>query len=190
MDDEDCDDLFGGGNMLEDSPQESLTNAAANLAFCESNEERDRESTPASDVRMKGVADCMLKTKRTSEPASKQRPQSHVPPQPTNPASLPLSRSEDSVATTSGAAESAPLVGSSTVIDRIERAFERIADDMLSKQDEIGLTLNVRSRAVTVGGSAEDSVVKTRRICFPGRSAEEAWRFSTFGITPYCKRRL
>jgi len=39
MDNEDFDDLFGGGGTLEGSSQESLTCAAANLDFCESDDE-------------------------------------------------------------------------------------------------------------------------------------------------------
>lgn len=39
MDNEEFDDLFGGGGTLEGSSQESLTYAAANLEFCESDDE-------------------------------------------------------------------------------------------------------------------------------------------------------
>lgn len=68
-------------------------------------------------------------------------------------------------------------------LERIEAVFETVLDALNDERDELCLTLYKRPAVNTRGTSTElhrDAVlpgVKTRRICFPGKSAEEAWRF-------------
>ncbi|KAK4501379.1 hypothetical protein PRZ48_007188 [Zasmidium cellare] len=73
------------------------------------------------------------------------------------------------------------LQGSSqgpSVTAKIEACFEQIVDDLLNEKDEVSITLKTRKRT----GSARDgqSTTPERRICFPGKTAEEAWRFCKF----------
>ncbi|KAK4544162.1 hypothetical protein LTR36_004372 [Oleoguttula mirabilis] len=171
MDDEDFEDLFGGGNVLEDSSQESLTNAAANLAFYESDDEKrmhGRQTSPATSLGSEDDEHSERKLARaaTLTPGVGEQPDERDPP--ISAGSPPLSLQ----------------VQSRSVISKIEEVFEQIADGMISKHNEICLTLKVRSKpttatAVTQGHDvSHQAEARSRRVCFPGKSAEEAWRFT------------
>lgn len=189
-DNEDFEDLFDGGDMLEDSSQESLTNAAANLAFCESDEEGEQYDRETSPVTSRGSNDDTSSTKKPAVVARTrvsfgEWPQhEHLPlmtalSPPTSPSVEPKSAAPSRLVLMSSAAESR-----SGVIDKIEDVFEQIADAMLNEQDEIGLTLKARTKATTGALQHPHEVpvhrrdTKIRRVCFPGKSAKEAWRFS------------
>jgi hypothetical protein len=66
-------------------------------------------------------------------------------------------------------------------LQKIDCMFEQIVDDMLDEKGEISLAINLRARQIShrqATGELEMPVRKTKRICFPGRTPEEAWRFS------------
>lgn len=67
-----------------------------------------------------------------------------------------------------------PLTGNSTdVIDKIEDVFEQMTDAMLNEKSEISITLKTRRRVAT----DEPREDRTKRLTFPGKTANEAWRF-------------
>lgn len=66
------------------------------------------------------------------------------------------------------------------MIDKIENIFEQIADAMLSEKNEISITLKTRRRVLSDIRSDED---RTKRLSFPGKSANEAWRFGEHVFT-------
>ncbi|KAK3616608.1 endodeoxyribonuclease [Elasticomyces elasticus] len=65
-------------------------------------------------------------------------------------------------------------------LEKITAVFEQIAEEMVEREPEITITLNVRPRIApqTIISDAARFEVKVRHICFPGKTAEEAWRFS------------
>ena len=73
------------------------------------------------------------------------------------------------------------------VAEKIEAAFEDIADALLDERNQLTITLKIRPRASNGSNSsahhpnATYHTVKTKQVCFPGKSAEEAWRFSMNG---------
>lgn len=74
-----------------------------------------------------------------------------------------------------------PLRGS-TAIDLIEKVLESIVDGLLNDKNEIGITLKSRrqiSRRKSPSNvqMANESETPTRRLCFPGKTADDAWRF-------------
>ncbi|KAF2170797.1 hypothetical protein M409DRAFT_63857 [Zasmidium cellare ATCC 36951] len=64
----------------------------------------------------------------------------------------------------------------SNVTAKIEACFERIVDALLNEKDEISITL--KSRKTNRSARDGEATSSERLICFPGKSAEEAWRFS------------
>ena len=138
MDDEDVDDLLAGVAVLEGSSQESLTNAAANLAFCDDSNEEERQATAPTSVGCQDTAASSSPTKSTSL----------------------------------------------TVIEKIEGVFEGVADALLAEQDELAITLKTRTTtgarvfSFALPRDSSSGAVKIKQIRFPGKSAEEAWRFS------------
>lgn len=62
--------------------------------------------------------------------------------------------------------------------------LECVVDDMLDEKEEISLTLNIRRSRLREAASKahvgfnDRSEYKMRRLCFPGKTAREAWRFS------------
>ncbi|KAK5694835.1 endodeoxyribonuclease [Elasticomyces elasticus] len=75
---------------------------------------------------------------------------------------------------------------SKSPLEKITVVFEQIADEMVEREPEIAITLNVRPRIAPQIISSDVTArpdVKVRRICFPGKTAEEAWRFSKQACT-------
>lgn len=62
------------------------------------------------------------------------------------------------------------------MIDKIEEVFEQIADAMLNEKNEFSITLKTRRRASRNQRRDRDEDY-TKRLCFPGKTANEAWRF-------------
>ncbi|KAK4953657.1 endodeoxyribonuclease [Elasticomyces elasticus] len=76
-------------------------------------------------------------------------------------------------------------------LEKITVVFEQIADEMVEREPEIAITLNVRPRIAPQIISSDVTArpdVKVRRICFPGKTAEEAWRFTLFGSQTHVDR--
>ncbi|KAK5137789.1 hypothetical protein LTR08_007361 [Meristemomyces frigidus] len=179
MDDDDFEDLFDGGTLLEGSSQESLTDAAANLAFCDEENTLARHTSPASSV----------DSERDS--LHEEDTVNIVPPVPgygqRRVDEVELSRCALSppVSTTDEPRSTEILASGACVVAKIERVFEQIADAMLSEEDEISVTLKRRTKPTTASGNQPGRTVsnkpgdtRLRRICYPGKSAEEAWRFT------------
>jgi meiotic recombination protein SPO11 len=69
------------------------------------------------------------------------------------------------------------------VISRVEAIIERLVDGLLEEGKELSITLKTRAgtchRKKGSAGNQRDLLpAKSRRINFPGGSAQEAWRFS------------
>jgi hypothetical protein len=172
MDDDDFQDLFSGGDALVVSSQESLTNAAANLDFCESdNEDISGAATPGTSLGPN-------RDYRTPEAPSVSPFASQQLEEPAGQSKAPV---ETSHSETESSKESLHAVGPQAgVIQRIEEAFEGVANSALTRQREASLTLKTRGKTTdsqNKSGTNAHTPVKTRRICFPGKNEEEAWRF-------------
>ena len=160
--DDDFDDLHAGVEMLEDSSQESLTKAAANLLFYDDFQEKARQCSPPTSV---------------GSPDQGATKADDVPKKAKDMFISPLAGEN---LTPSGSLSTS----SPTVIDKIEAVFEEIAKALLRESNELAITIRTRMRpkarasTFTPGGDASIETVKTRRICFPGKTAEKAWRFS------------
>ena len=63
------------------------------------------------------------------------------------------------------------------VLEKIEAVFEGIADALINETEGLAIELRVRATQPAKTRSYEDED-KKRRIRFPGKTAEEAWRFS------------
>ncbi|KAK5119873.1 hypothetical protein LTR85_007199 [Meristemomyces frigidus] len=132
MNDEEFEDLFGGGVVSEGSSQESLTRAAADLAFWEGDEggtQHDRQASPATSVGSEdGPSTVKILRRGTASAAHVGNPQDER----TRPPPSALSRTHSRELQTS------------SVIDKIDDVFEQIADGMLSEQNEISIMLKAR----------------------------------------------
>ncbi|WPH03730.1 meiosis-specific topoisomerase Spo11/meiotic recombination protein spo11 [Acrodontium crateriforme] len=60
---------------------------------------------------------------------------------------------------------------------KIEAIFDEMLDALLHKQDQLSLTLKVRRRQRAQQHSTANEV-REKQITFPGKTPEEAWRFS------------
>ncbi|EMC94131.1 hypothetical protein BAUCODRAFT_74427 [Baudoinia panamericana UAMH 10762] len=67
-----------------------------------------------------------------------------------------------------------------SVQEKIGLIFQGLNRDLLEQRDGLALTLRTRTRQASSSshenGNARD--VKFRRLCFPGRGVEDAWRFT------------
>ncbi|KAM3417319.1 hypothetical protein BST61_g5571 [Cercospora zeina] len=162
MDSEDFEDLIGEETtLLEPSSQGSLINAAANLAI----DHEDDARQPFDPMCQKnecddgGATTYDLLPVNTTSFADTVRQTDFRPPQRLLPRAYP----------------------NAAVIDKIEAVFEEIADAMLHDKLEMGITLRTRPRTSLTANSQTGSSERgapTRRLCFPGKTADEAWRFS------------
>lgn len=175
MDEGDFDDLFGGGGSSAGSSSESLTTAAANSMLRESHDISVLADCRPSlhtgyPIASKPPTQCSSPTVKTVEAGDALLQQAHQ---------RPCAKSKASPSEALGSNDDNVQQGVS-VIQRIERVFERIADDLQSDAKDIGLTLRVRARPSTsqqlVSGEGACEV-KTKHVCFPGKTAAEAWRF-------------
>ncbi|PPJ51901.1 hypothetical protein CBER1_08792 [Cercospora berteroae] len=161
MDSEDFEDLFGEEvTLLEPSSQGSLTDAAANLAIDHEDDARAPCNPMDKDDEMEDdnpTAYDLLPV-NTGSFADTVRQNDFRPPQRLTQRAYP----------------------NAAVIDKIEAVFEEIADAMLHDKLEIGITLKTRPRTALLprfNTSSNGDAAPTRRLCFPGKTADEAWRF-------------
>lgn len=169
MDQSEFDDLFETSHVKFSTSQHSLTASAAQLAFCES----DEEVSPVL------VTDDAI----PNEEYEKQQASESLGLYDDNRNDQHLCNSMNNVAP-SGLRSSAPQAlphtpeascqgqGHIAVLQRIERIFQKICNSLLHESDDVGLTLKVRTSTDDISRNA-----KRRRLNFPGRTAEEAWRF-------------
>ncbi|KAI7216214.1 DNA topoisomerase IV, alpha subunit [Hortaea werneckii] len=177
MDQLEFDDLFETSHVNFSTSQHSLTASAAQLTFCESDEEVTPDVQRLSPVL---VPDDTI----PSEEYEKQQASENLGLYDDNRNDQHLCTSMNNVAP-SGLRSSAPQAspytpeascqgqGHITVLQRIERIFQKICNSLHHESDDVGLTLKVRTSTDAISRNA-----KTRRLNFPGRTAEEAWRFA------------
>ena len=73
-----------------------------------------------------------------------------------------------------------------SVIEQIAAVFERIADGLIRESNQISIQLKTRPTAATPQmKNATSAHERTKEICFPGRTAREAWRFSNRSATTH-----
>lgn len=68
-------------------------------------------------------------------------------------------------------------------LDKIEKVFECIVDSLANNDKQLTILLkrkdnNTLLRRIVTVTSPTSIVVMKKRICFPGRSPQDAWRFS------------
>ncbi len=183
--DDDFEDLLGGRDGIgQDSSQESLTTAAAGLDFCERGEELldDGQTPPQSTFDYGGPVGLVVETDLSvaemgpSGKGKRRNPRSIN----TTPGSA-IDRAGQEI--TSDCSDTTPSTKPpDSPLGQIEAVFEQIADDMIGHTRQIGISLDVRPRVPpTRSSTVADAITldrKTRRLGFPGETAEEAWRFS------------
>ncbi|KAI7657753.1 DNA replication licensing factor [Hortaea werneckii] len=179
MDQSEFDDLFETSHVNLNSSQHSLTASAGQLTFCESDEEVTSDVQRLSPVL---VPDDTIPSEEYE--TWKQQASESLGIYEENRNDQHLCNSMDNVAPSClrfSAAQASPYKPEAscqgqehiTVIQRIERVFQKIRDSLHHETDDVGLTLKVRTSTDDISRSA-----KTRRLSFPGRTAEEAWRFA------------
>ncbi|KAI6837816.1 DNA topoisomerase IV, alpha subunit [Hortaea werneckii] len=177
MDQSEFDDLFETDYEVFSPSQNSLTNTAAQLTFCESDEEVTSDGDRPSSVL---IPDDTV----PNESDEKDQLSEGLGKYDANRNGQNLSKSANNVAPSclrfstveaSPDTSKAPSQGQGhfTVIQCIEQLFQQIRDALHHEGDDIGLTLKVRTSTDDISRNA-----KTRRLSFPGRTAEEAWRFA------------
>ncbi|UJO19527.1 uncharacterized protein CLAFUR5_06652 [Fulvia fulva] len=75
-------------------------------------------------------------------------------------------------------------------IAKIEAVFELMADAMLNDKNELSVTLKVRNSKAKNQHTSPDIDDRTKRICFPGKTADEAWRFGEITFVGFERHRL
>jgi len=78
----------------------------------------------------------------------------------------------------------------------IEAFLEQIVNAIVNEEDEISITLGVRRTSSSLRSNLTDQAekssapeIKTRRLCFPGKTEKEAWRFSEVDLHTTVRRR-
>ncbi|KAI6856586.1 DNA topoisomerase IV, alpha subunit [Hortaea werneckii] len=177
MDQFEFDDLFETDNVAFSSSQSSLTNTAAQLTFCESDEEATSEgyrpkSAIIPDDTVPSESDGRHQLSENLGKYDDSKSDQHLCNSVNNLApSCPRFSTVEASPNTSKAPSQGQ--GHFTVIQCIEHLFQQIRDALHHEGDDIGLTLKVRTSTDDISRNA-----KTRRLSFPGRTAEEAWRFA------------
>ncbi|KAF2084646.1 DNA topoisomerase IV, alpha subunit [Saccharata proteae CBS 121410] len=64
------------------------------------------------------------------------------------------------------------------VVSKIETMLESMVDVLLEKEGELTITLRTRPSARPTSVPSATNTTPTRDICFPGKTPEEAWRFT------------
>ncbi|KAK3707623.1 endodeoxyribonuclease [Vermiconidia calcicola] len=190
--DEDFDDLLAGVELLEDSSQESLTNAAADVDLYDDDNDctmyGEGCSPPAQATGSLTSDELMNSWNFFDRPSLSQSPLPDSFKRTGDVRSVPVPLPQDVPNTTANAAHSvsseAADRSSMSVINKIEAIFEEIADALLQEKNELTVTLLRRTQPQNVSATSpveltnpSQSVV-SKRIRFPGRTAEEAWRFT------------
>lgn len=73
---------------------------------------------------------------------------------------------------------------SGSVLKKIENVFESVKNDLFNDKDDLSITLKLRtSRAksdlmLQKSRTHKAPTARSKRLCFPGKTEEEAWRFS------------
>ncbi|KAI7369303.1 DNA topoisomerase IV, alpha subunit [Hortaea werneckii] len=180
MDQSEFDDLFKTDHVAFSSSQNSLTAIATHLTFCESDEEVTSDGDRPSSVLVPGDTNHTVPSESDERHQLSENPgkyddssnDQHLCSTANNLASsCPTFSTVEASPNTPGAPSQRQA--HFTVIQRIEHIFQQMRDGLHRESDDIGLTLRVRISTADTSRNA-----RTRRLSFPGRTAEEAWRFA------------
>ncbi len=67
-------------------------------------------------------------------------------------------------------------------IAKIEKVFQSVTDDLLHNSDELYISIKIKKSSAVSGIDGDNSIdpiTEVRKVTFPGRTAHEAWKFST-----------
>lgn len=194
MDDEDFDDLLAEAELLQGSSQEFLSTTVADLHLCHGDNDDDIHQsycTPADDQSDDNSID-----KAQSSLYYQQADGVGLSPTVNTTACIEdgqAATASNRASNTEGSGDSIPLEGladddgSLSVTEKIEKIFQMISMDLLTERNELHIMLKTRKQFVVNPVGSQDTRTadnprpppKLRRICFPGKNEEEAWRFST-----------
>jgi len=77
-------------------------------------------------------------------------------------------------------------------LDKIEAVLERIVDSLANNDKQLTILLGRKDKSALLRRAATSPSVSLpvikKKICFPGRTPEEAWRFSQGGSLLYSKQ--
>ncbi|KAK5733773.1 Signal recognition particle [Elasticomyces elasticus] len=179
---DDFDDLLGSDEPSQYSSQDPLGATAGSAAFYESEDEFPDNGDDVPQLTLEPDASPPLA--RDNDPGEQRKTKGaraksglRTKPRPSK-----ASRVTDA----SMKSKSNVVTSPASPLEKITAVFEQIAEEMVEREPEIAITLNVRPRIApqTITSDATASPdVKVRRICFPGKTAEEAWRFSKRACT-------
>lgn len=184
MDHSGFDDLFETSHVDLSSSQRSMIASAAHLTFCESDEELTSDVERLSPVL---IPDDTIPNEEHERQQASESLQFHED----KGKDQHLCNSTNNVAPSClclPAAQASPYAPEAsrqgqrhtTVLERVEHVFRTICDSLHHESDDIGLTLKVRP-------STDDLSRKTRRLSFPGKTAEEAWRFGEISTSAFSR---
>jgi hypothetical protein len=180
MDDVQCDDSFGDDEMLDDLPESQhdelpISVSAANVTFSKP----DHDILPASDASKDPTAGHSPASSQGLEADDGSIFSSRVYPR----------AGEQQAALAATPEDVTPAAGTS-VLARIENIFEAMADVLLNERGHLSVELVTRPRVnrqridpVDLASTPSNPV---QRLCFPGKSEREAWRFGEHDL-PACK---
>ncbi|KAK5020272.1 endodeoxyribonuclease [Cryomyces antarcticus] len=167
MDDGGSNDMLFEASLLQDSSQESLTDTALHSWNIASG-----SGLPVKTYISRDISECGAVSAGLAESSpygghnSRHAPQASAPPALSSPAGAVGDRE--------------------FVLCKIESIFEKIADVLLNGGDRLIIPLKIRSGISGRGFDEEsrivtsESSIRTRDITFPGSTAQEAWRFSSY----------
>lgn len=180
--DEEFEDLFSGVESVTNSSQKSTTYSSADSLFdIEANEripfhpgDTPSSSSPFNSHDYK-LDSCDIAA--AGGAADIEGAHSLVKNHPLQAKVYPLKR-ERKESKFDQSSNETPLEGD--VMTKVEKIFEAMLDSLLDQSSEMAVTLRTRHKQ-----HDEEDVMhnarsyRTRRLAFPGRSENEAWRFST-----------
>ncbi len=189
MDDVDFEDLFAEVDLLADSSQESLITGETNSASLDStvcDQESQESSLSTFDEDFNDYFEVMKYKLPFQEEMSNRSMIRSSSAQPHYEGIKALAVTEGSAPKTNY--ECIPTTTATdhtvTVVQKIEKVFETFTDALLAKKNELAVSLKTRKKATNTSAASaanvtyDDTSLTERRICFPGKSEDEAWRFS------------
>ncbi|TKA79858.1 hypothetical protein B0A49_01566, partial [Cryomyces minteri] len=165
MDDSGSDDMLFEESLLQDSSQESLTDAALYSRNISSG-----SALPLKTYTRRDLSECGAVSAGLAESS---------PYGGGNPIQAPQASAPPALSLPAGAVGDREFV-----LCKIESIFEKIADVLLNGGDRLIIPLKIRSAISGRGFDGEsrivtsESSIRTRDITFPGSTAQEAWKFT------------
>lgn len=172
---DDDDDMLFADELLQDSSQESLIHAAQHLLTTD-DDLVSRTTAPSSppNVDLDGVYEDSSNCPPCPEPGHDAPAGSHDRDSETEvPQVRHGSGAYVDVQADHHKVEGPTIVENEEVIAKIERVFETVVDALLAERAGATIVLDACS------STSPDDELRPRSLSFPGKTAEEAWRFST-----------